>query len=201
MRRSVPDFGVHPRPILILPSTGAEAIVTEPAATNESEVLVRTSGEERIPERLYEQLLDSTSNLVLIETPFPTELIAHLRLMAQRRGHSIYAWNQETGLASLREHGITVAGSKRLSEALRFALQTGHFGVYIFPAERSEFTPQVLALMRQIARAKEGGDKRVVVMGVALDVPSPLDRLAHVIKHRHGPSERLRLRDGRWIRG
>ena len=173
--------------------------VTEPAR-NESEVLVRTSGEQRVPERLYEQVLDSPSNLVLIETPFPTDLIAHMRLMAQRRGHSIYAWDMEAGLASLREHGITVAGSKRLSEALRFVLQSGHFGVYVFPAERSEFTPQVLALLRQIARGKDGGDKRVIIMGMVLDLPSPLDRLAFQILHRHGPSQRLRLRDGRWIR-
>jgi len=166
----------------------------------DSEFLLRTSGEQKVPDRLYDQVLDSSSNLVLVDSPFPTELIAHLRLMAQRRGHSIYAWTAELGLASLREHGITVAGSKRLSEALRFVLQSSHFGVYVFPADRKELTPQVLALMRQIARGKEGGDKRVVVLGTALDVPAPLDRLARLITHRHGPSERLRLRDGRWIR-
>jgi len=173
--------------------------VTEPAS-KESEALVRTSGEQRVPERLYEQLLDSPSNLVLVDTPFPAELLAHLRLMAQRRGHSIYHWNQDAGLTSLREHGITVAGSKRIAEALRFVLQSGHFGIYVFPADRQEFTPQVLALLRQIARGKEGGDKRVVVLGTALDMPSALGQLAFLLMHRHGPSRRLRLRDGRWIR-
>lgn len=173
--------------------------MSEPATT-ESEVLVRTSGEQRVPERLYEQLLDSPSNLILIDTPFPAELVAHLRLMAQRRGHSIYHWNAEAGLSSLREHGITVAGSKRIAEALRYVLQSGHFGIYVFPAERREFTPQVQALLRQIARGKEGGDKRVLVLGTALDVPSQLERLAFTLLHRHGPSQRLRLRDGRWIR-
>ncbi len=173
--------------------------MTEPA-TNESDALVRTSGEQRVPERLYEQLLDSTSNLVLVDSPFPTEILAHLRLMAQRRGHSIYHWSADVGLASLREHGITVAGSKRLAEALRFVLQSGHFGIYVFPADRNEFTPQTLALLRQIARGKDGGDKRVLLLGTALDLPSPVQRLAFQILHRHGPSLRLRLRDGRWIR-
>lgn len=170
------------------------------SATHGSELLLRTSGENRVPERLYEQMLESSSNLLLIETPFPDDLIAYLRQMAQRRGHSIYAWSQETGLASLREHGINVAGSKRLSEALRFVLQSGHFGVYIFPAERSELTPQVLALMRQIGRGKEGGDKRVLILGTSLELPAPLQKLASLVLHRHGPSERLRMRDGRWIR-
>lgn len=169
-------------------------------ATEDTEFVLRTSGEERVPDRLYEHILESTSNLVLVESPFPTELLSHLRLMAQRRGHSIYAWTQEVGLASLREHGITVAGSKRLAEALRFVLQSSHFGVYVFPTEHNEFTPQVLALLRQIARGKEGGQKRVIVLGAALDMPAPLERLTRHIKHRHGPSERLRLRDGRWIR-
>jgi hypothetical protein len=187
------------QPILERSSIRALAIVTEPA-TNESSTLVRTSGEQRVPERVYEQLLESPSNLILIDTPFPDEMLAHLRLMAQRRGHSIYNWTQGLGLASLREHGITVAGSKRLAEALRFVLQSGHFGIYVFPADRPEFTPQVLALLRQIARGKDGGDKRVVIMGTVLDMPSPLERLAFLITHRHGPSQRLRLRDGRWIR-
>ena len=119
------------------------------SATHASEILLRTSGDARVPERLYDQMLDSDSNLVLIESPFADDLMAYLRQMAQRRGHSIYAWDTEGGLASLREHGITVAGSKRLSEALRFVLQSGHFGVYIFPADSGELTPQVLALMRQ----------------------------------------------------
>jgi len=169
-------------------------------ATNESESLLRTSGDERVPQRLYDQVLDSTSNLVLLDTPFPDELLAHMRLMSQRRGHSIYAWNAENGLASLREHGITVAGSKRMAEALRFVLQSGHFGVYVFPAERAEFTPQVLALLRQIARGKDGGDKRVLVLGTAINLPQ-LRPIAQSLVHKHGLSDRLRLRDGRWIRG
>lgn len=169
-------------------------------ATHESEIMLRTSGDARVPDRLYDQMLDSSSNLVLMDTPFPDDLMAHLRQMAQRRGHSIYAWSQEGGLASLREHGITVTGSKRLAEALRFVLQSGHFGVYIFPAERDEMTPQILALMRQIARGKEGGNKRVVILGTVLDLPPALRKLASQMLHRHGPSERLRLRDGRWIR-
>lgn len=173
--------------------------MTEPA-TNESEALVRTSGEQRVPERLYEQLLDSPSNLILIDSPFPTELLAHLRLMAQRRGHSIYHWNAEAGLTSLREHGITVAGSKRIAEALRYVLQSGHFGIYVFPYERREFTPQVLALLRQIARGKEGIDKRVVVLGTTAELSSTLAKIGFLLTHRHGPSQRLRLRDGRWIR-
>jgi hypothetical protein len=168
-------------------------------ATHESEIMLRTSGEQRVPDRLYEQMLDTSGNLVLMDTPFVAEVLAHLRQTAQRRGHSIYAWSEETGLASLRELGITVAGSKRLSEALRFVLQSSHFGVYIFQVGKGDLTPQVLALMRQIARGKEGGDKRVVLLGTVLDIPAPLERLSCLILHRHGPSGRLRLRDGRWI--
>lgn len=169
-------------------------------AANENLVSLRTSGDQRVPERLYDQILDAPANLVLIESPFVDDLLEHLRQMAQRRGHSIYSWSAEAGLASLREHGITVSGSKRLSEALRFVLQSGHFGVYIFPAQKEEFTPQILALMRQIARGKDGGDKRVIVIGASLSVSSPLDKLARIIIHRHGLADKLRLRDGRWIR-
>lgn len=172
--------------------------MTVPASI-ESQVVLRTSGDERVPQRLYEHVLDVAGNLVLLDTPFPEELLAHMRQMSQRRGHSIYAWNQDTGLASLREHGITVAGSKRLAEAVRFILQSGHFGVYVLPPDRGEYTPQVMALMRQIARVKEGG-KRVLVLGTGINIPALLP-IAQSIVHKHGPSDHLRLRDGRWIRG
>jgi hypothetical protein len=174
--------------------------VTEPAV-NEAIVNLRTNGDVRVPEGLYDHILEAKSNLVILDTPFGEDVIGHLRQMAQRRGHSIYSWNAESGLSSLREHGITVAGSKRISEALRFVIQSGRFGVYVIPADVREFTPQVLALLRQIARAKDGGDKRVLMLGSEIEIPSPLDRLAHVLIHKHGLTGQLRLRDGRWIRG
>ena len=168
---------------------------------NEAVVSLRTSGDLHVPEGLYDHVLEAKSHLVILDTPFSEDVIAHLRQMAQRRGHSIYAWNAQTGLTSLREHGITVAGSKRISEALRFVLQSNRFGVYVIPADKRELTPQVLALLRQIARSKEAGEKRVLVLGADIEIQSPLDRLAHIIVHRHGLTGKLKLRDGRWIRG
>lgn len=170
-------------------------------AATESSVVLRTSGDQLVPEELYDQILESNSALVMVDTPVPDDVLRYLRQMAQRRGHSIYHWQPDVGLSSLREHGITVAASKRLPDALRFVLQSAHFGVYVFPADKQEYTPQATALLRQIARGKDGGDKRVLVLGSGLEVVSPLDRLARLITHRHGLSNSLRLRDGRWIRG
>ncbi len=170
-------------------------------AVMENALNLRSSGEQRIPEGLYERVLESASNLVILDTPHGDDVLSSFRQTAQRRGHSVYAWSAALGLASLREHGITVAGSKRLPDALRFVLQSSHFGVYVFPSDKREFTPQIIALLRQIARGKEGGDKRVVVMGHDMEVSTPLDRLATLVVHKHGPSQHFRLRDGRWVRG
>jgi hypothetical protein len=178
----------------------ARGSVKGPAASPGS-FEIRTSGEERTPAGLYEQILDSGSPLVLVQSPFLDEVIAYLRMMAQRRGHSIYAWSADAGLSSLREHGISVAATRRLPDALRYLLQSSHFGVYVFPALRHELTPQVLAVLRQIGRGKEGGDKRVVLLANPGELPAALEPFAVVIVHKHGPSNRLRLRDGRWIRG
>lgn len=164
-------------------------------------VHLRTAGEQRVPTDVYEQVLDAGSALVALDTPVATEIVQHLRQTAQRRGHSIYYWNPNLGLTSLREHGIVVAGSKRLADALRFVSQSSHFGVYVFPSEAREYTPQILALLRQIARGKDGGDKRVVMIGEGGQIPPALSDLAFLIRHRHGPADRLRLRDGRWVRG
>lgn len=172
------------------------------AAPSSSEPIeIRTSGEERTPTGLYEQILDANSSLILLQSPFIDDVLGYLRMTAQRRGHSIYSWNPDAGLSSLREHGITVAATRRLPDALRYLLQSSHFGVYIFPTSRRELTPQVVAVLRQIGRGKEGGDKRVVLVSGKLEVPAGLEALATVIVHKHGPSNRLRLRDGRWIRG
>jgi hypothetical protein len=56
-------------------------------------------------------------------------------------------------------------------------------------------------VLRQIGRGKEGGDKRVVLLANPGELPAALEPFAVVIVHKHGPSNRLRLRDGRWIRG
>jgi len=171
------------------------------SAVNDAITTLRTNGDIRVPEGLYDHVLEAKSNLVILDTPFSDDVIGYLRQMAQRRGHSIYLWNAESGLASLREHGITVAGSKRISDALRFIIQSGRFGVYVVPADMREYTPQVLALLRQIARSKDGSEKRVLMLGTDVQVGPPLDRLAQMIVHRHGLTGKLRLRDGRWIRG
>ncbi len=171
------------------------------STVNDAITTLRTSGDIRVPEGLYDHVLEAKSHLVILDSPFPEDVVGYLRQMAQRRGHSIYLWNGESGLSSLREHGITVAGSKRISEALRFIIQSGRFGVYVFPADMREYTPQVLALLRQIARTKDGSEKRVMMLGSEIEITTPLDRLAQVIVHRHGLTGKLRLRDGRWIRG
>jgi hypothetical protein len=187
------------------PYTGVERLAAgdgvSAAPSSSGPIEIRTSGEERAPAGLYEHILEADSHLVLLQSPFIDEVLVYLRMMAQRRGHSIYSWNPDAGLSSLREHGITVAATRRLPDALRYLLQSSHFGVYVFPAGRRELTPQVLAVLRQIGRGKEGGDKRVLMLASKLEVPAGLESLATLIVHKHGPSNRLRLRDGRWIRG
>jgi hypothetical protein len=156
-------------------------------------------GDGQVPEGFYAKLIATPSPLVILEIANALPVIEHLRVLARRQGQSIYAWTAQNGLASLREAGITVPGSQRPAEALRYVLQSNHFGIYLFP----EITPQLYAQfapqLRQIARAQPGVERKVVLMGSQIRLPAGLEALCSRMSVVHRNAPRIRLRDGRWV--
>lgn len=167
--------------------------------TGKAATVLYQGGDGQVPDSLYSTLLALPSALVVLEIASATPVIEHLRILARRQGQSIYVWSPASGLSSLRETGIAVPGSQRPAEALRYVLQSNHFGIYLFP----EITPQLYAQfgpqLRQIARGQPGVERKVVLMGTQIRLPVGLEALCSRLSMVQRSAPRLKLRDGRWI--
>lgn len=164
------------------------------------------SGTLFVTPQLFDRVVSSERSLIAIETPRAAELLAQFRHFAVRSGNSIYAWTDADGIASLRESEVSVPGSTRLPEALRYIQSSMHFGVYLFHelSAQLRFSParsQVLGLLRQIGRGKNmgGAVRKVVLIDEQVAFSDGVDELFERLRDEPGSGRRLRLRDGRWV--
>lgn len=151
--------------------------------------------------RVYSELVSATSAVVLLGSDDPTRLMIALAPFARRAGQSIYCFVPDQGLTSLREDGFLVPQTKRTPEALRHIMQSSHFGVYLFPDGKDHLQGPNLATLKQLARRRPAGDKRIVLLARDLLELAPLLDVAAAVRQRSRSTGRLKLRDGRWIRG
>ena len=149
--------------------------------------------------KLFERIVQSPQNLIAIETPNAADVLAQFRLLALRTGQSVYYWQTEAGITSLREREMRVPGSKRVTDALRYILQSMQFGVYLFTDYAEHLRAPNIGLLRQIARIRSGNGRKVVFVGEHVELPEGLDELVERIPHLQVGQSRPRLRDGRWV--
>lgn len=151
-----------------------------------------------VASKLLDRILRSASHLVVLETANVAGTLAQMRTLAMRTGTSIYAWEPELGIASLRESGLQVPGSKRFGDALRYVLQSMHFGVYLFADLREHLKAGDTVVLRRIARMQGANPRKLVFIGTGIDLPEELEGLVEHVVATAGAPATLRLRDGRW---
>lgn len=167
--------------------------------SGEDRVIVERGGGMQGGASLFERILGAEHNLVLLDTADQDPLVAQLRLLARRTGQSVYVWRDEAGLRSLREGDVPVPGTKRMADALRYVLQSMHFGVYVFVEAVPHLRAPNTVLLRQIARARTTFDRRVVLMGAEIAMPDGFTEEVARLRYDTAAATRLRLRDGRWV--
>ncbi|HOV58404.1 MAG TPA: hypothetical protein PLN91_11035 [Rhodanobacteraceae bacterium] len=148
---------------------------------------------------LFDRVLASKQNLVVLETADAAAVLEQFRQFARRSGQAIYAWQDEVGLASLREAEMRVPGSKRMTDALRYILQSMQFGIYLFADAAQHLRPPNTGLLRQIGRARGGNERKVVFIGPRMTLPDSLEEVAEHLTYEGVRPTRPRLRDGRWV--
>jgi hypothetical protein len=149
--------------------------------------------------KLFDRILQSQQNLIAIETAHADDVIAQFRLLAMRTGQSVYYWQVDAGITSLRERDVRVPGSKRVTEALRYILQSMQFGVYLFTDYDEHLRAPNIGLLRQIARSRSSNGRKIVFVGERVTMPEGLDVLTDRIEHTPEIAGKPRLRDGRWV--
>ncbi len=161
------------------------------------ELIVETT--ERDIASTLSEVLDSEQLLLHVSSDDFDELIQAFTIASRRSGLSVYAWTADTGLISLRESGISVPGSRLLAEALRYVLQSMHFGVYLFHGYQNQLIGANVGLLRQIAKVREGHARKVVLISPEPRLPATLAEVTEFVTQRRSGGRRPRLRDGRWI--
>ncbi|MBB3228465.1 hypothetical protein FHW69_003100 [Luteibacter sp. Sphag1AF] len=149
---------------------------------------------------VFESILSAAGPLVALDTDDSAPLLDQFRLVARRTGQAVYLWRQGEGLCSLRDAQMRVPGCVRLGDALRYILQSLHFGVYL--VEMPEGVPSATdsALLRQLARAQTEHVRRVVLLGASSSLLGALDNVvARVDADWRTRTVKPRLRDGRWV--
>lgn len=147
----------------------------------------------------YDQLLERESRVIALECVDPEDSLAQFRLCCRRTGRSIYHWNSSAGLQSLKESDIAVPGSRPLVEALRYVVQTMHYGVYLFSGFENQMSSRPMNYLIQLATEPQADDRKVVLIGSELQLPRPLERVADRITEAEQQHRRLKLRNGRWV--
>lgn len=161
--------------------------------------MVDQAGGLGVVRQMFERIVASPQHIIVLETAQVADTLAQMRVFAMRGGASIYAWEPEGGLAALRESGLFVPGSRRLTDAFRYVMQSTHFGIYLFAGFQKQLTAVEILLLRRMSRGSAAHERKLVLMGEQVAVPEELDGFYELIDATAMARPHLRLRDGRWV--
>jgi hypothetical protein len=161
--------------------------------------VVETKAELPVVQKLLDRIVQSSHHIVALQTSSVGETVAQMRVLAMRSGASIYAWDPEGGVVSLRESGMHVPGTKRMSDALRYVLQSMQFGVYLFVDFETHLKPADVLLLRRISRTPTSNERKLVFASPGAELAEELEGMYDRIAVESEMHRQLRLRDGRWI--
>lgn len=148
---------------------------------------------------LFERILAAPGGLVVLDCDDSAAVVEQFRALARHSGQSIYLWEPDTGMGNLRELHARVPGLQRLGNALRYMQQSNHFGVYLLARFPLPISTMDNNLLRQLARAPAGHVRRVVLLDAEPTLIASLDDVAVRLNGAARATQRLRLRDGRWL--
>ena len=150
-------------------------------------------------EGFYQQLIERDERVLALHTSDMQSALAQFRLLSRRSGQSLYQWSEATGLQSLKDSDISVPGSRKLVDTLRYVLQSMHYGIYIITDFNRQITARCEDYLLQIQGTRFDDDRKVILVGEEMKLPRRVStRLNHVTENDPGEF-RLRLRNGRWV--
>ncbi|MEM9532686.1 MAG: hypothetical protein AAGA23_17340 [Pseudomonadota bacterium] len=150
-------------------------------------------------QEFYDALVEREENVIAVHCLDIEEALVQFRVMCRRSGRSVYHWSGSHGLVSMKASDISVPGSRKLTDALRYVLQSMHYGVYVFSGFAGQLQHSSVEYLRSIAGSRDGYQRKVILLGKDLRLPGVLSDTVYQVFERERTSLRPRLRDGRWI--
>lgn len=148
--------------------------------------------------KLFEAMLAADKNLVALHTSNAPLAMTQLRQLAMRSGQSIYQWEADIGLVSMRDATVRVPSTQRMGDALRHIQRSLHFGVYVFVDVERELQPAHGLLLRSISESRGPAARKLVFLGASFKPPTELIEAVEYMRCQGSRHVDLRLRDGRW---
>ena len=102
-------------------------------------------------------------------------------------------------MISLKDSEISVPGSRPLVDALRYVLQSMHYGIYVMIGFESHLSFPCVNYLKQLATQPQPDERKLILLGRHLHLPDPLGKLVDAVTFDEPQPVHLRLRDGRWV--
>lgn len=151
--------------------------------------------------RLQKALTESPQTL-LAYTDDINALLQQMQRIALQSGLAIYAWSSARGLVSLKSRDVPVPGTRGLTDALRYADRSNHYGIYLFAAQTREDLVEMQAVLPRHRSWENLTDKKKLMFVLPLNHSlSALESSKQVTQLNLEPSRSIRmgLRDGNWV--
>ena len=149
--------------------------------------------------KFFESLLESESPVIALDVDELEDALLHLRSLSRSTGRSFYAWNETTGLCSMKDSEITVPGCSKFIDALRYISNSLHYGIYIFSGFENQLTHNTQEALRKITKNTGQLKYTIILIGAGLKLPGILNDFIETISHKESDRPQLKLRDGRWL--
>ena len=147
----------------------------------------------------FESLLERSDRVIALHSRDVEAALVQFRMVCRRTGKSIYHWSDGRGFHSMKAADISVPGSRKLSEALRYVLQSMHYGIYVFTNFEKQLQHSCTQFLKEIAYPQDGYERKVILLGNDVLLPGVLsESVFHSFEDQQG-TVRPRLRDGRWV--
>lgn len=154
---------------------------------------------ERMSADLYESIVEREEHVIALHSEDVEAALVQFRVVSRRTGKSMYHWDENHGFVSMKAADISVPGSRKLSDALRYVLQSMHYGIYVITGFKRQLRHSCVEYLKAIAHAQDGHQRKVILVANEITLPGMLsESVYHIVEDQHR-AVRPRLRDGRWV--
>jgi len=149
-----------------------------------------------------QKALTETPHTLLAYTDGIDDLLRLMQRISLQSGLAIYSWSSGRGLVSLKSRDVPVPGTRGLSDALRYADRSSHYGVYLFSAHSRDELVEMQAVLPKHRSWEALHDKKKLMFVLPAGQKVPALESSEYVKliNLDSPrAARVGLRDGQWV--